>query len=227
MIPLLVGWAGLSLRMAASVSLIFMLFSTTSGVAAHLKAGNVHLPTGIWMGIGGVVGGLSGARIGVLVSDRVLAAVYCGFAGVAALLLMLPSTEEKGEAGKELFPGCRTRPVPALLAGFLQGNLTGMLGLGGGSLAVPMMIYLLRMRTHQAVGTSLVVILLSAAAGLVLRASLGGLDWLAAALMVAGAVPGAWLGGKTAVRLAPKWLRRLLSLTLVAVGVRMALLYFA
>lgn len=90
--------------------------------------------------------------------------------------------------------------VPALAIGFGVGLISGLFGIGGGSLFVPLMVLLFRFPPHTATATSMFVIFLSSILGGGMHAYLGETDfWLVLAL-----APGAWIGGKLGARIASR-----------------------
>ncbi|MHA6482670.1 sulfite exporter TauE/SafE family protein [Paenibacillus sp. strain BS8-2] len=106
----------------------------------------------------------------------------------------------------------------ALAIGLGVGLISGLFGIGGGSLFVPMMVLLYRFPPHVATATSMFVIFLSAILGSGMHVALGEIDWL----LVAALVPGAWIGGKIgatiASRLSGNKLMWLLRITLLALA---------
>jgi Predicted permeases len=111
--------------------------------------------------------------------------------------------------------------LPGLLVGFGVGLVSGLFGIGGGSLFVPVMVILFRFPPHVAAATSMFVIFLSSLLGSGVKASLGEIDWLLAAALL----PGAWVGGKLgawiARRMSGQGLLWLLRVTLLVLAVRM------
>lgn len=105
--------------------------------------------------------------------------------------------------------------IPALAIGFGVGLMSGLFGIGGGSLFVPLMVLLFRFPPHMATATSMFVIFLSSILGSGMHAYLGETDWL----LVLALVPGAWIGGKLgaaiAVKMSGKGLLWLLRVTLI------------
>lgn len=107
--------------------------------------------------------------------------------------------------------------LPGLAVGFGVGLVSGLFGIGGGSLFVPVMVLLFRFPPHVATATSMFVIFLSSVLGSGVKAGLGEVDWL----LVLALVPGAWIGGKIGARIASKmsgkgllWLLRITLLVL-------------
>ena len=112
--------------------------------------------------------------------------------------------------------------LPPAILGLFIGVLSGLLGVGGGFVLVPVMIYLLRVPTSVVVGTSLVQILCVAAATTVLQAVNNyNVDIMLAAVLIAGGVIGAQFGVSMAARLRGEQLRLLLAILVLMVGVRL------
>ena len=120
--------------------------------------------------------------------------------------------------------GLYISPVAPLALGFLAGTLTVFLGIGGGFILVPAMIYLLGMPARIVIGTSLVMILaVSAATTMVHALTTRAVDIVLAALLLAGGVIGAQYGAILTTRLKPDYLRLALALIILLVGLRMFL----
>ncbi|MDQ0063172.1 putative membrane protein YfcA [Paenibacillus harenae] len=111
--------------------------------------------------------------------------------------------------------------LPALLIGFGVGLISGLFGIGGGSLFVPLMVLLFRFPPHVATATSMFVIFLSSILGSGMHAFLGETNWL----FVLALVPGAWIGGKAgayiALRMSGKGLMWLLRVTLLLLAAQL------
>ena len=115
-------------------------------------------------------------------------------------------------------------PIAPALLGFAAGTLTVLLGVGGGFILIPAMIYLLGMAARVVIGTSLVMILaVSAATTLIQAVTSGAVDIVLAALLLVGGVIGAQYGAILATRLKPDLLRLALALIILLVALRMAL----
>jgi uncharacterized membrane protein YfcA len=113
--------------------------------------------------------------------------------------------------------------IPPVAIGFVVGALSAIMGIGGGFIIVPAMIYLLRMPTNVVMGTSLVQIIAITAITTVLQATSNyAVDIVLAGLLVAGGVVGAQLGVRTGARLRGEQLRFLLALVVLAVGAGLA-----
>jgi uncharacterized membrane protein YfcA len=120
--------------------------------------------------------------------------------------------------------GLYLSPIAPLALGFLAGMLTVLLGVGGGFILVPAMIYLLGMAARVVVGTSLLMILaVSAAATMIHALTTHSIDIVLAALLLVGGVVGAQVGARLTTRLKPDLLRLSLGVIIIAVALRVAL----
>jgi uncharacterized membrane protein YfcA len=112
--------------------------------------------------------------------------------------------------------------IPPVALGFFVGMLSAVMGVGGGFMLVPAMIYLLRMPANMVVGTSLAQILCVTAATTILQAASNfDVDIVLALFLVVGGVIGAQVGTRLATRLRSEHLRLLLALIIVAVALRL------
>ncbi len=120
--------------------------------------------------------------------------------------------------------GLYISPLAPLMLGFATGILTVMLGIGGGFILVPAMIYLLGMATAAVVGTSLFQILfVTAAATMIHATTTKAVDIVLAALLLVGSVVGAQVGARIAGRIRPEWLRLALAAMVLLVAARIGL----
>jgi uncharacterized membrane protein YfcA len=114
--------------------------------------------------------------------------------------------------------------IPPIIIGFFVGVLSAIMGVGGGFVIVPAMIYLLRMPTNVVMGTSLFQIIIVTAATTILQATANySVDIVLALLLIVGGVVGAQFGVRVGARLRGEQLRLLLALLVLAVGFRLLL----
>ncbi len=113
--------------------------------------------------------------------------------------------------------------IPVLAIGFVIGFLGAIMGIGGGFLLVPMLIYLLRVPTATVIGTSMVLTFLTMVSATVLHAATNHLvDAVLALILMIGGVIGAQFGAHAGHRIRGEWLRLLLGLLVLSVGLRFA-----
>jgi len=120
--------------------------------------------------------------------------------------------------------GLYISPVAPLALGFLAGVLTVLLGIGGGFILVPAMIYLLGMPARIVIGTSLIMILtVSAMTTMVHAVTTRAVDIVLAVLLLVGGVVGAQYGALLTLRIKPDLMRLALAVIILLVALRMAL----
>jgi hypothetical protein len=114
--------------------------------------------------------------------------------------------------------------IPVLGIGFIIGFVGAVMGIGGGFLLVPMLIYVLRVPTATVIGTSMVLTLVTMASATVMHAAVNHLvDALLALFLMVGGVIGAQFGARAGQKMSGERLRLLLGLLVLAVGIRFAL----
>ena len=120
--------------------------------------------------------------------------------------------------------GLYISPLAPLGLGFISGMLTVLLGVGGGFIMVPAMIYLLGMSAQVVVGTSLLQILFVTAVTTIVHATTTrSVDIVLAGLLLLGSVVGAQYGARFAQKMKPELLRLILAIIVLAVAFRMGL----
>jgi uncharacterized membrane protein YfcA len=111
-----------------------------------------------------------------------------------------------------------------ILAGLLAGTISGMLGVGGGTVTIPAMVLLLSVEQHTAQGVALAAMIVTATAGAVVQHRQGNIDWRVAAWIAPVAVVFSLLGAWAAGVVAAEWLTRMFAVVLLIIGCRMLLL---
>ncbi len=215
LIPLLIYGAGLDISSAAAVSMVFILFASLSGVLGHYRLGNIKSQIGILMGAASLAGCFFAGYYSGMIPEFVLQLLFIMVVVSAALMLLQNRTNIYSKEEKPV------KIIPTVLIGFLKGVLTGMLGIGGGFIVVPLMIYFLGLPIHHAIGTSLVVNFLAAIAGIsgkfvALDLELGLTWWV-----IAASIPGVQVGCHMASKASPRMLRYFLLILLIIILISM------
>jgi uncharacterized membrane protein YfcA len=196
----------------AAVAMSLAIVGATAALAAymHSRRGTVQFRTGLAFAALGVVGAFFGARLTYLVRREVLLLIFAGIM-LAAAVAMLRKRADSGGHSRHL--------LIVLLAGFAVGVLTGFLGVGGGFLIVPALVFFAGLGMREAVGTSLLVIAINSFAGLAGHLALAGaLDLRLTAILVAIAVAGMLLGTQLSHRTSPEMLKRWFALLVIAMA---------
>jgi len=252
MTPLLI-MLGIPATIAAASDSNQIVAASASGCYAHFREGNVDLKMGLLMLVSGLVGGTVGVRLiqvlrGLGEANFVITVVYVVMLGGIGSYMFFESLNglrrrKHAPAVRRLRPSVYRRVVEALplkmyfprskvtisavmpvLLGLLVGVLAAIMGVGGGFIMVPVMIYLLRMPMHVVVGTSLFQVLFTCVNVTVLQASMNHtVDFLLALLLLVGSVVGAQIGVRLGKRLQGEQLKILMAVVVLIVMAKMLL----
>ena len=249
--PLLIFY-GIPPAVAVASSATQITGASVSGVLAHTRNQGVDYHMGAVLVAGGAIGALLGSWLFKLLQqtgqiDTVVSILYVVLLGGIGILMAREAAASiavmRGHARARPTPrrhhpliaalplrwrfyksGLYISPLAPLLLGALTGLLTVLMGVGGGFVLVPAMIYLLGMSTRVVVGTSLFQILfVTAATTLIHATTTKAVDIVLAVLLLIGSVTGAQLGARLARRVQPDYLRLLLALIVLTLALRMAL----
>jgi uncharacterized protein len=254
MTPLLI-FIGVPPAVAVGTQANQLVAASVSGVLAHWRRGNVDVKLGVVMLIGGVIGTGIGVWIfGVLQRlgqiDIAITLSYVFFLGTIGGMMMLESsraiirrrapTAKRGKLHRHIWlHGLPFKMrfhrsklyISALLPagiGVVGGILVAIMGIGGGFLLVPAMIYLLNMPAGLVAGTSLFQIIFTTAAATLLQAATNHtVDAMLALLLLVGGVVGAQFGTKVGSRIPGEHARLMLATIVVGVALKLAWDLFA
>ena len=212
-VPALVYILGQDPHAAVSASLVIVGLNAATGAWLHQRAGNVRLRAALLFGGAGLLAAFAGARLSALLSDSLLLILFALLMLGVAMLMLRGSAAAPSAEHKMALVWWKV-----LIGGVTIGFLTGFLGVGGGFLIVPALVLVLGMSMREAVGSSLVVIALNSAAGLLGHAGDPGVSWLIVGSLLAGGLPGLLLGSRLAQRLPIARLRQGFAMLVVALG---------
>jgi len=242
---------GIPPTVAAASDSCQIVAGSSSATAAHFRLGNVDVKLGLGLLLGGLAGAAAGVRIikvlrAVGSADFVITVTYVVMLGAIGGYMffeslrnlrrgaLVPKSHRPSSQQGFLsrlpfqidFPRSETRHsvfVPFVLCGIV-GILAAVMGIGGGFIMVPMMVYLLRMPMHKAVGTDLFQILFTSAGVTFMQATTNHtVDLVLALLLAAGSTIGAQMGARVGRHLRGDQLKILLASVVLLVMIKMAL----
>ncbi len=212
LLPILHFGLGYPSHLAVGTSLLIVMFSSASGSYGHLIRKNVSIDTFKWSAPAAIGGVIVGSWLFTLLGhNSPLLGLLLGIAFIIPAILMI---------WESLFPDKFASSLDKLLInkkymillGLITGTLTGLLGLGGGYLLVPGLIYLFHLPVTLAMGTSLAIIFPVSIIGSIFKLSGGYVDILAALIASAGTVIGAQIGAGSIKLFKPQTLKLAFSL---------------
>ena len=251
MTPLLI-FTGIPPAVAVATEANQIVASSVSGALAHWRRRSLDLKMGGMLLLGGSIGSFIGVAIFSRLKeigqvDLMISLAYVLFLGVIGALMLVESLRairksSRGGAVGRRKPGSHTwihglpfkmrfrrsklyiSAIPVVLIGFVVGVLAAIMGVGGGFIMVPAMIYLLRMPTNVVVGTSLFQIVFVTGLVTILHSvNTQTVDIVLALILLVGGVAGAQVGAMVGVKLKGEQLRALLAALVLAVCFKMGL----
>lgn len=194
-VPILVYILGQGVHEATATSLAIVGATALIGAVPHARAGRVVLPSALVFGSAGILGAFAGTWLNARVPGPVILLLFGILMLVVAIRMVRHSGGKAAPIASTPAPGVRW---PVLGAGLGVGVMTGFFGVGGGFLIVPALVLVLGFPMRLAVGTSLVIIAINSAAGLLAHLAGGGVNVPLALLFIGGGFVGATLGGRLA-----------------------------
>jgi uncharacterized protein len=192
-----------------------VIFPTTlAGAHAYMRGGFVDRRAVAWCSPPGALAAAAGAVLTQLVNAHILLLATAVLMAWQAARVGLGRAQSAAEEGAPPPSG-----LALALSGALAGFASGLLGIGGGVVLVPLMAGVLHMPLKRTIGTSLVVIAFVVIPGTLVHALLGHIDWGIFLWLSIGVVPGAMLGSRWTIRVRERTLRIAVAAVLSAVAV--------
>jgi uncharacterized protein len=251
MTPLLI-MAGIPPTVAAASDSNQIVAASTSGTYAHYRMGNVDFKMGIFLLVGGVVGGTLGVQLIKILcalgnADFVIKVTYVVMLGVIGSYMFIESLQSLRHKAPRARPvaapkpslyarlvqalpwqmrfaksGVTLSPLLPIILGLFVGVLAAIMGVGGGFIMVPVMVYLLRMPMHVVVGTSLFQILFTCVNVTIMQAMTNRtVDMELAIILLLGSTLGAQFGARLSRKLKADQLKILLASIVLVVMIQM------
>ena len=245
MTPLLI-FLGIPPVVAVGSEAPHVLASSVSGVIAHWRKKNVDFKMGFFLLSGGIIGSTLGVNLFKLLKTygqidiviQFLFIIFLGFIGISMAFESAKTTIKNYRTTSAI----RTKlhqhswihglpfklrfhrsklyisAIPPILIGFFVGVLSAMMGVGGGFIMIPAMVYILGMSTNVVVGTSLFQIIFVTANSTFFQSYLNQtVDIVLSALMILGGVIGAQIGVRIGTKLKAEYLRGILAILVLLV----------
>jgi uncharacterized protein len=251
MTPLLI-FLGVTPAVAVATVSSHIAASSCSGAISYWRRRTIDVPLAFLLLAGGIAGTASGVWLFTMLRtigqlDITIGLSYVLLLGIVGGLMVVESVRAilRAQQGKPVElrrPGSHTwihglpfklrfkrsriyvSAVPVLAIGYIIGFVGAVMGIGGGFLLVPMLIYILRVPTATVIGTSMVLTLVTMASATVMHAATNHLvDAVLALILMVGGVIGAQFGARAGQRISGERLRLLLGILVLAVGIRFGL----
>ncbi len=232
-VPLLTLAYSLNPANAVGTSLATITFTAIAATLSYSRQKIIFYKTGLLIAAATAPGAIIGAFLTSVISQTLLGVIFGCFLIVVAARMVIENkqdnnrkiekdTQKEEIKEKELLTN-KTHLVAGLVFGFFGGIASGLLGIGGGVVIVPVMTLILSIPIHIAVATSMLTMIVTSIAGVGQHVALGHINWEFALLLASGSVLGAQVGSFASKKLSAKNLRRVFGLILVIVSIQMIL----
>jgi uncharacterized protein len=216
MIPLMVGIKKLTQHKAHGTSLVALVFTGIAGAVTYFLKGSVDMIASVLLAVTAIFTARAGAKFAHALPEWKLKRSFGGFLIVVSLLLLI----------KPYLPGLVHttagwyKAVVLLITGMFTGFLSGMMGVGGGTIMVPAMVLFIGMGQHISQGTSLLAMVPAGGVGAFTHGRLGNVESSLLAGLIPGILLGTYLGGTLAHILPEAALRIIFAAVLIWTGAR-------
>lgn len=215
-VPLMVSFLKLSQHKAIATSLVMVVFTGLTGALTYATQGSVDWLAALLIFPTAMVTANLGARYANALPEWKLKRVFGWYLVVIALSLILkpyiPHVEEPLQGW--------VRVIPLVLTGMAAGFASGLMGVGGGTIIVPIMVLLMGLEQHTAQGTSLLAMVPSAIVGSITHYRYGNVDQPTLPGLIVGILIGAFVSSLVANHMPEFWLRMVFAIVLIWTAAR-------
>ena len=237
-VPLLILIYDFSPSHAVGTSLATIVFTSLASTANYSRQKRIYYKAGLILALTTVPGAFLGAYLTSIIEERLLGLIFGFFIFFVALRMIFKlsfsgtkhSDTEKStyntpvDSESSLFES-KNRVLSGVVLGFFAGLSSGLLGIGGGSLMVPIMVLAMGIPMHITVATSMFTMIFTSTSGVIEHFRLDHINIEYALLLVLGTIFGAQLGAYASKRVSGRNLCRIFGLVLIIVSIRIILKY--
>lgn len=220
---------------AAGTSLTVIVFTAVAAALNYARQRRIYWRTGLVLAVVTMPGAYLGAWLTTQLQPRDLGLIFGFFLLVVGVYMIMDLSnvrrsknqgeELKRRSDSELVSSGKTIAVGAGLS-FFGGLASGLLGIGGGLLVVPILTFAMGMSIHLATATSMFTMIFTSISGVVQHYQASHINFETALLLALGAVFGAQVGAYTSKRISSKNLRRVFGIVVIVSGINMLLKYW-
>ena len=243
LVPILNLVFGIPIHQAIGTSLFTIVFTSSSSSVEYVRKWISDLKLGAMMIPFTVTGAVVGANLSAQIPENILKVIFGAVLFIASIRMFLKKNQQRNSAPQSSrlsnskfltfkrtftdidgieFEYIISIPLLALF-GFCAGFLSGLLGIGGGIVQVPVLNIIFGVPIHVAIATSLFIIICTSSFGMATHLLLGNVLITIGILLAIGTVIGSQIGSRTAQKIKRGKLRRIFAIVLAFTGIRMAI----
>jgi len=216
-VPPYLGALAIGMKTIAGITALQSFVGALSGAVGHHRFKRINKKLVLSLGGSMSVGALFGSFYSVYVSANTILFIFAAMAVVAAILMFIPKAEQEDESVENNVTFDTNR---AIIIGLFLGVLSGIIGQGGAFLFIPVMLYLLHIPTRIAIGSALLIGILSSTAVLIGRIGTNQLPYILAIVITIGVVIGAQVGSVVSQYTPKLVLRRILAVIISITAIK-------
>lgn len=225
-VPILTMLFKVSVHTAIGTSLFVDVIASLAVAYSYYKNGNIEIKSGIWIALTSVIGAQLGASLASKMGEGNLSSSFGVVLVIAGLSMIRKSYKEKSDTPNTLtrfihFKKEWEKILAALIIGLGIGILSGIFGAGGGVMILLALITLMSFPLHKAIGTSTLIMAITALSSTIGYATRGKIDFVLGSLLSAGALLGGVLGSHYANKVNEKTLQKIIGICFTAMGIVM------
>jgi len=223
-VPILLSIYNFSPQLAIGTSLFVVTFNAFSGTIAYTRYKRIYWRLGLIIIVSGIPGILIGAYVSTLFTGAAFRIIFACVLVLVAIHLLFRQSKASEDIKDCLTVGfSRTMMIMIVAIGFITGFVAAFLGVGGGFIHVPVLIYLLKIPVHIATATSHFILFSTVLLSVVPHALWGHIDYSRGLLLGGGALVGAQIGAYISSKVHSRIILIILAFVLLAVALKMLL----
>ena len=222
-VPVLTMFFNVGGHSAIGTSLFVDVIASITVTYTYFKNDNIEIKSAIWIAITSIAGAQLGALFSSQIKEGPLSAMFGGILVISGIGMIVKSNKKKGELKKSKirFTKKWQQIVSSIIIGIGIGILSGLFGAGGGVMILLALILIMSYPLHKAIGTSTLIMAMTALSSTVGYAFRGNIDLILGCFISAGAVIGAILGSRYANSVNEKVLQKVVGVCFMFLGVMM------
>ena len=231
-VPILTFFYAFAVQAATGTSLTTIIFTAIASTINYAKQKRIYFLTGLTLAITTAPGAYIGAWLATIMEDRLLGLIFGVFLLLVATRTIISLLKKKDQAmEKQVKTDIETIRSGKNIAfgvglGFFGGIASGLLGIGGGTLIVPIMAFALGMSIHYATATSMFTMIFTSISAVTKYYQSNLIDFPVALMLAAGSIFGAQVGAYTSKKLSSRNLTIAFAIILIIAGANMLIKYW-
>ena len=222
LVPVLLFIFGLSIKEAIGTSLCIIVLTAISAIIVHWKEKQVHLKLAVVMTLTGVIGAQLGSYLNNIIPDNIIKLIFTIVVIIFGFKMWIGSNNEKKKiptTNNTSTSSIKFNKSLALAFGLIAGTASGLLGIGGALIMVPVMYIFLHIPMNICIGTSLFIVFFNSLSGAFGYISRGDANLKLAILIAVGSVVAAPFGAKLSIKISQEKLRKIFAVVLALAGI--------